>query len=166
MDKLLIYIMFFLCVACVRNIPEVQNIEHPILPITSEIAVVMEVPEYHGPSQGSAIPLEEGEPAPISGILLDEQKAVGAAQLRIAYDEVYQIAKLQQRATSLSVGILEKELQSADNAIQERDRKIDELENSFWAKHKLVVGIISGTVLGLAGSFTAGYIWSQIDGDR
>lgn len=165
MDRSLICVAALICVSCVRNVPVAKNAEQPILPIASEIAVVMDVPEYYGPSQGSVISLEEGEPAPISGTLLDEQKAIGAAKLRIAYDEVYQIASLQQRATSLSVGILEKELQSADNAIKDRDRKIDELENSFWAKHKLVIGIISGTILGLAGSFTAGYIWSQIDRD-
>ena len=58
---------------------------------------------------------------------------------------------------------MEQELQHADQELAKKDAILREMQNSWWGRHKLTVGVITGVVLGISGSFAAGIVWSKID---
>lgn len=150
-----------LALGCTKTIPVPETPDR--LPISDKVEEVVSLPEYVEPTKGSAARLLEGDTAPFAGVLLDEAKAFGAAELRIAYDELYRLSGVQKAAFGVSLRIMEQELQRADQELAKKDAILREIRDSWWSQHKMSVGIITGVVLGVSGSFAAGVIWSKID---
>jgi len=129
---------------------------------TIDYEVVSDLPDYVGPSTGDAVPLLSDEIAPFDGVLLSESKAIGAAKLRIAYDELYQLSEINNSTCEITADILRQGIADADAEIQSRDEILRKLRDSWWEKHKLTVGIITGVFLGASGSFFAATLWGKV----
>lgn len=94
---------------------------------------------------GTVVPLAKDAAAPFGGILFTEERAMAAARLRIAYEELYDLAAINRRFTGVA-------LRAADAQLAEADKEIARLRkanSSWWARNKLTVGIVIGTVLTL-----------------
>jgi hypothetical protein len=154
-------IIVLLALGCAKTIPVPEAPER--LPISDQVDEVVSMPEYVEPTKGRVSGLMEGDEAPFSGVLMDETKAFGAAELRIAYDELYRLSGVQKAAFGVSLRIMEQELQHADIELAKKDAILREIQNSWWGRHKLTVGVVTGVVLGIGGSFAAGLVWSKID---
>jgi hypothetical protein len=157
------FILFLFLIGCAKATPPPQAPER--LPITEQAEEVSDIPAYQPPTPGDAVGLAEGDPAPFDGVLLDETKAGAAAKLRISYDEVYQLALSNKKALLTIIQIQERELMSADKTIDQKEKALREIRDSWWAKHKLTVGVVTGVVLGIAGTVAAGRVWAAIDDD-
>ena len=148
-------------IGCAKAIPPIQVPER--LPITEEAEGVSMIPEYQAPSGGETAGVAEGDPAPFDGVLLDETKAFAAADLRISYDEVYQLALTNRKALLAVIQIQERELMNADKTIDQKEAALQRIRDSWWQQHKLTVGVVAGVVLGIAGTVAAGNIWAAMD---
>ena len=95
--------------------------------------------------ENTIVAVEAGKPAPFSGILFSEPRAKNSADVRIAYDHLYQVADINRRLTLSIVQSADKQLAAADAEVI-RLRKIND---SWWSRNKLWVGIVVGTVLTL-----------------
>lgn len=160
--KHIIFTVFFIGCAGAKT----QKTILPKPSLFSQIDDIATVSEYIAPSTGMTATLLSGDTAPFDGILLDEEKAVGAADLRIAYDDLYRIALLQREASKIALDIADDELAKADADIDAKDAIVSELRDSWWARHKLSVGIAVGVALGVACSFTAGAVWGSMEEAR
>lgn len=158
-----ILISFLFFIGCTKATPPPSTPER--LPITEEAEEVSVMPKYLAPSSGDAAGLSEGDPAPFDGVLLDETKAGAAAELRISYDEVYQLALTNKKALLTIIKIQEQELMRADETIDQKEEALQKIRDSWWVQHKLSIGIITGVVLGVAGTVAAGSIWAAIDNE-
>lgn len=156
-----VMLVFVLC-SCTAHTSQ-QLKDSNVVPPTAWLAEMDPLPIHIGPVPGRAVSISEDESAPFDGVLLDKEKAIAAAELRVAYDEIYRISEIQQATFEITQGILVQELQDADREIEKKNEIIDELKNSWWSQHKMTVGIIGGVVLGVVGSMGAGWVWSQID---
>ncbi len=134
------------------------------LPVAEQVKEVAEVPEYVPPTEGGQVEgISEGEEAPFDGVVITEDKAVGAAQLRIAYDEVYRLLLSDHSMMLAVVTIQEQELYRADAALKAERSAHNRLKNSWWHRHKLAIGITTGLIVGVGLSLGAGKIWSRMD---
>jgi len=112
---------------------------------TSNLTKLPEKVEKKAWPKGTIVSVEQGKPAPFSGILLIEPRAKAAGDLRIAYDHLYRVADINRRLTLTLVKTADKQLAGADAEV-ERLRK---LNDSWWTRNKLWVGIVIGSVLTL-----------------
>jgi hypothetical protein len=149
-----------LAVAC-KSAPPPKAPER--LPISEQVEELSSLPAYLPPTPGDAVDVAEGETAPFDGILLDETLAFSASELRVAYDEVYQLAASNQRALKTVVAIQENELMRADKVIDQKEAQLREIRDSWWEKHKLSVGIVAGVIIGIGGTVAVGKVWAEID---
>lgn len=132
-------------------------------PFVEEAEKLTVLPPYTGTSAGQAVSIEEGDKAPFSGVLLSEEKAAGAAELRISYDQVYQLAGSDRKYLLAVVRVQDRELILADRRIDDLNGQLKELRDSWWERHKLDVGIGIGIVVGVGLSIATGYVWAEVD---
>jgi len=95
---------------------------------------------------GTIVALNKGDQAPFGGIILTEERAKGAAKLRIAYDELYDIAAINRRFTGVALRAADAQLAAADKELAQ----LKQARNSWWARNKVLIGVITGAILGLA----------------
>lgn len=150
-----------LALGCTKTIPVPETPDR--LPISDKVEEVVSLPEYVEPTKGSAARLLEGDTAPFPGVLLDEAKAFGAGELRIAYDEIYRIAKIQQSAYLVSLRIMERELLAADSEILKKEAVLREIRDSWWSKHKGFIFVATGFIIGGCSVIGAGIVWAKIE---
>jgi len=152
----------FLVMGCAKK---QTKIEYPDrLPITEQAERLTMLPEYQKTTEsGQVVAVEKGSPAPFSGICMTEDKGFAVAELRTSYDEVYFDAQSNRKYFLTVVGTQEKELYRADQIIDKKDKKIDELQSDWWAQNKFDVGVGIGIVAGVAMSVLVGYVWSEIE---
>jgi hypothetical protein len=156
-----ILITVLLAFGCAKTIPIPETSGR--LPISEQVDEVVTLPEYVEPTKGSVYPLLEGDEAPFAGILMDETKAFGAAELRIAYNELYRLSGVQKAAFGVSLRIMEQNLLAADRAVEKKEAVLREIRDSWWSKHKGFIFIATGFILGGCSVIGAGAIWSKID---
>jgi hypothetical protein len=156
-----ILITVLLALGCAKTIPVPETPER--LSISEQVDEVVTMPEYVDPTKGSVSRLMEGDEAPFSGILMDETKAFAVAELRVAYDEVYRISRIQKSAYLISLRILEQELAKADIELVRKDAVLRKIQNSWWSKHKGFIFVATGFILGGCSVIGAGLVWSKID---
>jgi hypothetical protein len=107
--------------------------------------------------------LEFEEQAPFAGILLTEDKAMSAAQLRIAYDEIYQLAIADRKFALNIIQVQERQLYRADAIIDQKEAELRAIRDDWWEKNKLQVGIGVGLLLGVGLSLLTGKVWAEIE---
>ena len=95
--------------------------------------------------KGTIVSVEQGKPAPFPGILLREDRAKAASDLRIAYDHLYRVADINRRLTLTITRTADKQLAGADAEIL----RLRKLNDSWWSRNKLWVWIVIGSVLTL-----------------
>lgn len=162
----LILLTVLVCVGC-GGAPKTEVSETSELPILKQSTELTTLPEHKGPIEtGEVVAVEEGEEVPFSGILLTEDKAMAAAELRIAYDEVYRLAVTDRKYMLTVITILEDGVQRADKIIVQKNEKIDELQNDWWQRNKLQVGLGIGIVVGVGLSLATGFVWAEIEEDK
>jgi len=156
-------VCLLLVVGCTKDTkPEIKYPER--LPITEQAKELSALPDYQEPSsEGQAVAVAEGEPAPIDGILLDETKAGLVAELRISYDELYRMSDAQIRYLLAVIEIQEKELYRGDQIIDWKEAQLQEIRDSWWERNKLGVGLTLGIVGGIVVSLATGKVWSRIE---
>jgi len=158
--------LIFLVVACSKSTAPAPKVPER-LPITEQAKELTEVPPYQAPTKdGKVVGLELDAPAPFSGVLLTEDKAMAAAELRIAYDEVYQLAIADRKYMLNIVQIQEQQLYRADAIIDQKEAELKAIRDDWWEKNKLQVGIGVGLVLGVGLSLLTGKIWAEIEEDQ
>ena len=155
------WLLLLFLVGCARTLPPVEAPQR--LPISDSVENLIVMPEHKGPAEGKAVGLSVGDEAPFDGILLDEIKAFGSAELRIAYDDLYRLSEIQRSAYLVSLRIMEQELQQADREIAEKNAALREIRDSWWGKHKGVIMIGVGVIIGGCAAIGAGAVWSKID---
>lgn len=152
-------ILILLMAACKSN-------PAPVTPdrvsLSSEMDEVTVLPAYQGPSTGAAQGVSKGDVVPFDGVLFDENKTMAAASLRISYDEVYNLALANRKSSLVVIRIQEEELARADKALQAKEDQLKKIRDSWWANHKMVVGIFTGVVLGASFAIGSGVVWSKI----
>jgi len=143
------FLMLLLCVGCAKK--ENVQIEYPErLPLTEQSKELTMLPEYQAPTEeGQTAPVNEGDPAPFDGVLLDETKGFAAANLRIAYDELHSTALANNKFFLTVIEIQGRELHRADEVILRKDQEIDKLRNSWWQRNKVWVGVSLGLIGGI-----------------
>lgn len=156
-----VILLFLFFVGCAGAIQSPEPIERTSIADGTDVA--FDMPDYVKTSDGAAVALMEGKTAPFDGVLYDQSKAFNSAKLRIAYDELYQLSGVQKAAFNTSIRIIEDELEKADLEVARKNEALRELQSSWWAQHKLTVGVITGVIIGVAGSFGAGVVWSKLD---
>lgn len=161
MKFLLICIVFF--VACSRQIPDPVYPEK--LPIKDQAAELSKLPEYQEPTSGEVAEVSKDEAAPFDGLLLDETKAFAVDDLRTSYDEVYRLSEVNRRYLLSVIEIQEQELYRADNIIDQKETALKKIRDSWWARHKLSVGIVAGVLVGASFTIGAGAVWAKVDGE-
>lgn len=117
-------------------------------PIYENAKGVMELPakvEKEAAQPGTIVPIEKTQPAPFAGILMTEERAKKVAALRLSYDHLYTVAEINRRFTETVLKTADKQLQDADEEIA----RLRQQQDSWWARNKLWVGIVMGTVLTL-----------------
>jgi len=158
-------IVLVILTGCAKN--KQAEIEYPKrLPITETIKEQTKLPNYVPPSSGKIVSVEEGDPAPFPGVLLDESRAQGAGELRIAYDALYGLSVANQKFGVVVVEIQEKQLYRADLIVEKKDEQLDKATNSWWARNKGPVGLAIGIVVGVAITVAAGRIWAAIEEEQ
>ena len=157
--SVILFLVFFGCSK------QQKEPEYPArLPITEQTKEVTAIPAYVAPSsEGNIVDIDEKEAAPFAGVLLDEIKATKAAELRIAYDEVYRLALANQKFTLSVIQIQEQELYRADKMIDVKERQLAEIRDSWWERNKVWVGVGVGLLGGVGLSLAAGTVWSKIE---
>ena len=153
--------VLFLMVACNKQAPDQVYPEK--LPIKEQAAELSKLPEHQGPSGGEAVGVAKGDTVPFDGILLDETKAMAAANLRISYDEIYRLSDVNRRYLISVIEIQEQELYRADKIIDEKEAALRKIRDSWWARHKMTMGVVIGVVCGMAGTVAAGGVWAAMD---
>lgn len=134
------------------------------LPITEQAKELTKLPAYRAPlKEGEVLPIGVGEQSPVNGVVMTEDKAFAAAELRVAYDEIYGLANSNTKYLTSIVMIQEKELYRADSVIAAREKELDEIRNSWWDRNKVWVGIGIGIVGGVGLSLGAATAWAEID---
>lgn len=109
---------------------------------------LLKIPEKHEKKkwpEGTIVAVEKGKLAPFSGILLSEERAKDAGELRIKYDYLYTISKVNSK---FSVSVLD----IANDQINNADKKINKLRdknNSWWSRNKVSLGVVCGFVVGV-----------------
>jgi hypothetical protein len=161
MKFLLVYVVFF--AACSKQIPEPVYPEK--LPIKEQAAELSKLPEYQAPTVGEVVDLSKDEAAPFDGLLLDETKAFAVDDLRTSYDEVYRLSEVNRRYLLSVIEIQEQELYRADNIIDQKEAALKKIRDSWWARHKLSVGIVAGVLVGASFAIGAGAVWAKVDGE-
>lgn len=117
-------------------------------PIYENAGGVTELPEKlksEPEKKGTIVPVEKGQAAPFAGILLTEERAKKVAKLRLAYDHLYNIADINRRFIGTVLKTADKQLADADQEIV----RLRKLNDSWWSRNKLWVGIVIGTALTL-----------------
>jgi hypothetical protein len=132
------------------------------LPVTTEVESLTKLPDYKSKVEGKVISIEEGEQAEISGILLSEEKAINAGEVRIAYDEIYQLYQVNRVLFLTVTSAQEKALYKSEALVLKKNHQIDMLQNSWWAQNKLMVGVGTGIILGVVTTVFAGWVWAEI----
>lgn len=94
---------------------------------------------------GTVLPMRKGDQAPFDGIIFTEERAKRAAELRIGYDELYDIASINGRFIGVALRAADAQLAAADKEVA----KLRADRNSWWNRNKLVVGLVLGTLLTL-----------------
>jgi hypothetical protein len=102
----------------------------------------------------------------MDGILLDEEKAIAAANLRIAYDEVYRLAESNHKYMVSVIQIQEQELQRGDEMLKQKNAELRRLRDSWWQRNKLSVGISIGLVVGVGVALGAGAVWAEVEENK
>ena len=167
MQKISILVICILMIisACSESIPSPKYPDK--LPITEQAENLVKPPPYMPPQKAELVePINLGESAPFSGLILDEMAALRVAQLRIAYDEVYQLNLAHNKYMLFVIGVQEQELYRADQIIDQKEATIRKIRDSWWQQNKLIVGTVMGVVLGIGISITTGIVWSKIDDDK
>jgi len=95
--------------------------------------------------ENTIVSLEKGTPAPFSGILFIEQRALEAGKVRIEYDGLYAIAEINRRLMVTIIKIADKQLADADNQIELLHNKT----NSWWVRNAFAIGVVGGFVIGV-----------------
>ena len=81
------------------------------------------------------------------GILMSQEMAMRAARLKVSYDEMRGLYKVDLATMDRERGIYERHLKAADDEIiewRERSRR------SWWEKNRGLVGLVGGVVVGAA----------------
>jgi hypothetical protein len=134
------------------------------LPITEQAKELTELPAYQPPTDGGQTAgLSLDDPAPFDGVLLSEDLALKAGELRINYDEVYRLALADRKYMLSVIEIQEKQLYRADAIIDQKEAQLREIRDDWWQKNKLQVGIVVGLVAGVGLSLATGAIWAKIE---
>jgi hypothetical protein len=150
-----------LCACAKKETVEVKDPSH--LPITEQAKELTTLPLYQKPTEtGTVQGVSKGDVVPFDGILLSEDKAMSAANLRISYDELYRLAESDRKYLMTVVEIQEKTLQLGDQRIRRLEGELSEIRNSWWNNNKMEVGIVVGVVLGIAVTAGTGAIWVKI----
>lgn len=145
----LFFLMLVLCVGCAKK--ETAEVKYPDrLPLTEQATELTTLPKYKGPSEGKSKAISEGEEAPFDGVILDETKGFGAAELRISYDELYSVAQANNKFLLTVIEIQGRELYRADEVVKRKDEELDRLRNSWWQRNKVWIGIGAGILVGAA----------------
>lgn len=117
----------------------------PIYENAKDLMALPKKMESEPKKPGTIVPIEKNQQAPFAGILMTEERAKQIAKLRLAYDHLYSLADINRRFFETVLKTADKQLGDADREIV-RLRKIND---SWWARNKLWVGIVMGTVLTL-----------------
>lgn len=145
-------------------VPSKKEETTPRLPIYEQATELSVLPKQNVPADvGQAIGVTQGDTVAFDGILLDEAKAESAIRLRIDYDELYGVTASNRKYLLSVLAIEEQGLQKSDTEIARLRGDLKEIRDSWWARHKLSVGIGLGLVIGIAGTIATGYAWSAID---
>jgi len=144
------FLILLLCIGCSKK--ETTEIKYPErLPLTEQSKELTVLPEYQAPtSDGQVRSISEGEVAAFAGVLLDEEKAMATAHLRIAYDELYALSVANNKFFLTVIEIQGRELYRADRVLLYKDNVIDRLRNSWWQRNKVWIGITVGIIGGVA----------------
>lgn len=162
MRFLLAALCIFVCSCAVKK-ETVREPRH--LPITDQAKGLTTLPEYQGPiATGQTQGVAKGDEVPFDGIVLTEDKAMAAANLRISYDELYRLAESDRKYLLTVVEIQEGTLQLGDKRIEKLEGELAEIRNSWWENNKMEVGIAVGIVVGVAVTAGAGVIWAESQG--
>jgi hypothetical protein len=103
------------------------------------------LPKKHSKKEwpnGTVYPVTKGKPAPISGILLSENRAKDAAKLRIAYEELYTSAKANKQFLDLVLKTCDNQLSACDKS---KKNEIGKLQ-SWWNRNKFAIGMAVGII--------------------
>ena len=123
----LLLILVILAGCSKGTMPEIKYPER--LPITEQAKELTNLPVYQAPIEGKVVGLQLSDPAPFSGVLLTEDKAMAAAHLRINYDEVYRLAIADRKYMLTVIEIQEKELYRADQIIDYKEAQLREIRD-------------------------------------
>lgn len=136
MRFLVIFITIFYLGCASNTIKETKK------PVASEIeAIPQKIPVKQWP-KGTIVAVEKGNPAPFSGVLFTEERAMEAGKVRVAYDEVHSIAVINRQLSNIVINVVNKQLAAADEEIA----KLKASQNSWWNRNKLAIGIVIGVV--------------------
>lgn len=158
-------VLVFLAGCTKQAKPEVKVPER--LPITEQAKELTELPPYQPPTEGGQTAgLQLEDPAPFDGVLLSEDLALKAAELRINYDEVYRLAIADRKYMLAIIEIQEGLLYKADQTIDYKEKQLKDIRDDWWQKNKLQVGIVTGVLLGVGLTLATGAIWAKIEEDQ
>lgn len=128
-------------------------------------AEVSQLPAEHPKtawSPGTILSVEKDDPAPFPGILLTEERAMDAGKLRIAYDELNSVCRMNQRLYVATAKVADGALQKSD---AENKRLAEDLrkarEKTWWDTWGTTVSFAAG-VIG-TGLFTVGVLAATKD---
>jgi len=155
-----------LAVGCTKEAkPEIKYPDR--LPITEQAKELTELPAYQAPTEGGQTAgLSLNDPAPFDGVLLSEDLALKAGELRINYDEVYRLAIADRKYMLTVIEIQEKELYRADQIIDYKEKQLREIRDDWWQRNKLAVGIGIGVAIGAGIVLGTGAVWAKIEEDQ
>jgi len=160
---ILLFLFLLLCeIGCAAAVKPVVKTENDVF--LADISKTIEMPAYIPPSgKLRTVSVAAGDIATMDGLLIDETAAMRIIELRIAYDEVYQLNLSYSKYMMYIIGVQHNFLKKTDLTIKSKNNQINKLQNSWWSKNKFAVGVLGGIIIGSGIVLLSGKIWSNID---
>lgn len=120
---------------------------HNTTQIYANALKVLTIPErYKATSTEKVVPIEKGNISEINGIVFPTEKAADVARLKIKYNELYGIAKINEQFAITVLKVADEEINKADARIN----KLQGLNESWWNRNKMTIGVVGGFVVGVS----------------